>query len=370
MRSNTPSRRLVARIAAAAGVAAIASALAIGTALPANADAPASTTHGPVGHLNPSQFHGVNWADPRDNFANDAVIPSGLSASDTPAETYAKATQILQGFKHNLGANTVRLPVNPYSVGPDSAWWRDYQQVIKAANDLGFNVILSYWEGPGAKDDGIVDDYATWWPMWGTLTAEYQHNPHVYFEPMNEPHGYTQDAWVSLVTSWLSTYSTIPRDRVFVSGTGYSDHVNALCGIPALDGTYLALHDYGYWGTNSYAGWKADFASRIGDCASRTVLDEFGAPMTTDIDYSADATSSDAATNNSVAFMQAAADTVRQLGMGSVYWPGLRNGDTYSLETLQVSGSGAYSLTDSNRTGASLVEWSWGRGHVPPHPAY
>ncbi|HEY7413799.1 MAG TPA: hypothetical protein VH593_01290, partial [Ktedonobacteraceae bacterium] len=27
----------------------------------------------------PNQFKGVNWADPRDNYANDQVVPTGLS---------------------------------------------------------------------------------------------------------------------------------------------------------------------------------------------------------------------------------------------------------------------------------------------------
>ncbi|HLI01063.1 MAG TPA: hypothetical protein VKV06_09775, partial [Acidimicrobiales bacterium] len=68
--------------------------------------------------LDPGQFHGVNWADIRDNFASDPVIPSGLSTSYTSDQTYKIAHDILVGFKENLGANTVRLPVNPYSVGP------------------------------------------------------------------------------------------------------------------------------------------------------------------------------------------------------------------------------------------------------------
>ncbi|MGW1610718.1 hypothetical protein ACWCQZ_15130 [Streptomyces sp. NPDC002285] len=28
-----------------------------------------------------SDFRGVNWADPRDNYADDAVVPSGLSTT-------------------------------------------------------------------------------------------------------------------------------------------------------------------------------------------------------------------------------------------------------------------------------------------------
>ena len=38
-----------------------------------------------------SEFRGVNWADPRDNYADDEVVPSGLSAQDTYATTYRKA---------------------------------------------------------------------------------------------------------------------------------------------------------------------------------------------------------------------------------------------------------------------------------------
>jgi hypothetical protein len=50
-------------------------------ALPATA----SPTTGPVGT---SEFRGVNWADPRDNYASDAVVPSGLSTADDYATTY------------------------------------------------------------------------------------------------------------------------------------------------------------------------------------------------------------------------------------------------------------------------------------------
>jgi len=371
MPSATARRRLVrTRAASALAVAALAVGIAAPAATAVGHPSAGNATHTPSnrpGTLDPSQFKGVNWADPRDNFADDAVIPSGLLASDSPQTTYRKAHEILLGFRKNLGANTVRLPVNPYSVGTSSAWWPDYQQVVRAASRLGFKVVLGYWEGPGAEDDGIVDDPAAWWSMWRTLTTTYATSSNVYFEPMNEPHGYTEEQWTSLAASWLETFRAVPRDRVFVSGIGYSDHVNDLCADPALDGTYLALHDYGYWGTRTYAEWVDDLASRIGDCAGRTVLDEFGAPMTTGIDYTASSTASDADTNNSVSFMQAATDTVRRLHLGSVYWPGLRTGDTYSLESLTTT-HGHLALVDNNATGRALVEWGWGRGNRSPHP--
>lgn len=90
-----------------------------------------------------TQFKGVNWADPRDNFADDEVVLSGLSTSDTYAQTYTKASRVISAFRANLGANTVRLPINPYTV--NGRYWKSYRGVIDAASDKGFKVILSYW---------------------------------------------------------------------------------------------------------------------------------------------------------------------------------------------------------------------------------
>ena len=115
----------------------------------------------------PAQFQGANWADPRDNYAADAVVPSGLAVSDSYRTTYRKADGILAAFHGKLGANTVRLPINPASVG--TAWWNSYRGAIDAATDRGFKVILSYWESNTAKD-GRVDDAAAWQRMWRTVS--------------------------------------------------------------------------------------------------------------------------------------------------------------------------------------------------------
>src|SRR5882724_760247 len=68
-----------------------------------------------------NQFKGVNWADTRDNYNTGWVIPDGLSASDTNAQVYAIANTDVKAFQANLGANTVRLPINPPSVS--QSWW-------------------------------------------------------------------------------------------------------------------------------------------------------------------------------------------------------------------------------------------------------
>lgn len=317
--------------------------------------------------LDASRFHGVNWADPLDNFANGPVIPSGLSLGESYATTYRKAHQILRGFRHELGANTVRLPVNPYSVG--TTWWRSYRATIDAARHEGFSVILSYWEGTGSEKDGRVDNTAAWYGMWDTLTRVYQHQRGVYFEPMNEPYGYSSSEWQSLAASWVQRYTErgLLRDRIFVSGTGYNDHTNTVCTDPAFAGTYVSQHYYGYWGTHDEAAWSADLATRLGDaaCSSRTIIDEFGAPMTTGINYLASSTASDAETNNSVAFMHAVTATINDRRLGGVYWPGLRNGDSYSLTTLS-SLKNRLRLTVNSETGLALLKSAWGQDDAAP----
>jgi hypothetical protein len=343
-RHRTPPARsrVATRAAAAACLLAGTVAAVVGVRAPSAAAA-----------TNTSQFHGVNWADPRDNYADDPVVPSGLSTSDSYATVSAKAGAVIAGFQANLGANTVRLPVNPYSVnGP---FWNAYTGAIDAAAGKGFNVILSYWEGTAHKD-GLIDDTTAYWAMWQTITARYAGNARVYFEPMNEPFGYSASAWANLAAQWISTYPAVPKTRIFVSGSGFNDNVTSVCADSRLAGTFLSLHHYGFWNTSqtSYAGWVSDLRNRIGSCASRTVADEWGAPMTTGLNYNGPISG-----NYFIAYLQADTDTFRALGMGSVYWPGLRTGDTYSMETLHGSGTGL-TLTDNNATGVSRLRWTWG----------
>src|SRR3954452_15751364 len=195
MRKTPTGSRITPRLRAAFVAVAIA---AIGGTTIAGSPASAAPRH------DTTQFKGVNWADPRDNYADDPVVLSGLSLSDSYAQTYAKASRIISAFRANLGANTVRLPINPYTV--NGSYWKSYRGVIDAASAKGFKVIVSYWEGTGAQKDGFIDDEATYWPMWDTVVKAYKNHSHVYFEPMNEPHGYTESEWADIAAKWLQTY--------------------------------------------------------------------------------------------------------------------------------------------------------------------
>jgi hypothetical protein len=313
--------------------------------------AAAAPTTGPAGT---SEFRGVNWADPRDNYAADAVVPSGLNSADDYATTYRKATGIVLEFRHELKANTIRLPINPSSVGTD--WWRSYQGAINASVDNGFKVILSYWEANNAKD-GRVDDPAAYASMWDTVVKKYAKNPRVYFEPMNEPFGYSLDEWVGLTSSWLTRHSDIPRGRVVISGTGYNDNVTGVGAAPQLKGTLLSLHFYGFWASDTTeAAWLANLRPRIGSYGWRTIIDEAGSPMTIGLNYG------NHEGNVYTAYLGALTQTAREQGMGIVYWPGLRNGDSYSM-TTQVAEN---DLEVNSRSGLAQLQWGWGLVKTEP----
>jgi hypothetical protein len=337
----------------------IAVAAALLTAVAAPLPALAAPSTGPSGT---SEFRGVNWADPRDNYADDEVVPSGLSTADDYRATYAKASDIILEFRHEVGANTVRLPINPSSVGTD--WWESYQGAIDAAARHGFKVILSYWEGDEAKD-GRADDQAAFDAMWDTVVAEYGQNPDVYFEPMNEPFGYTLDEWVSLTSGWLDDHSDVPRKRVIISGTGYNDDVTGVGAAEELEGTLLSLHFYGFWANHTTEEeWKQNLLPRIGEYGWRTVVSEAGSPMTTGLNYGNHA--GDVYTS----YLGALTEVARDQGIGLVYWPGLRTNDAYTLTTLSADGE----LEVTNESGLAQIQWGWGLlkeeqlNDLPPAP--
>src|ERR1044072_697665 len=81
-----------------------------------------------------SDFKGLNWAYPNDNFADAYVIPSGLSTADNYSAVQTKSENILNAFQQG-GANTVRLPINPYTVS--NSWWSAYTGAIDKATSKG-----------------------------------------------------------------------------------------------------------------------------------------------------------------------------------------------------------------------------------------
>ncbi|MFF9809085.1 ricin-type beta-trefoil lectin domain protein [Streptomyces coeruleorubidus] len=309
-----------------------------------------------------SKFQGVNWARVGDNFIQGAVVPEGLNSSDSYDVVKAKANAILGGFQSTLGANTVRLPINTHSV-PGTTWGDKYTGAIDAATAKGFKVILSYWEDEAASG-GRITNMAAFNSMWDSVIGKYGSNSLVYFEPMNEPHGYSATDWANVAAKWITDRPSVPKNRIIVSGHDYNDYVTTVCADSRLDGTYLSLHHYAFnQSAKTYDGFVTDLKSKVGTCGARTILDEFGAPMDTGLNYN-DATSTD----NFVRYLRADTDSVRSLGMGAVYWPALGGKPTegrtdghdwYSLFDLKGSGTNL-ALGVRNISGIDRLKYAWG----------
>jgi len=294
---------------------------------------------------NTAGFKGLNWADPNDNFSSGNVVPTGLSASDDYATSQSKANNILAAFQQQ-GANTIRIPINTYTVS--GSWWNSYTGAIDAATSKGMNVILGYWEPSGGN--GTVPDLTAFWNMWQAVANKYGGTSNIYFEIFNEPHGYSVSDLNNLYAQWLGKYTSVPAARVLLDGAGYATDVNDVGADSRLSGCLLSYHNY-TWFNNSLttsADWEG--AVQTINYPSRTIMTEFGIPMTTGNNYLGAPGS-----NRDIAYLQGITNQLRSGSMGGVYWPGLRAGDSYSLLTLNGT-----TLTVNDQSGLSRVQYAWG----------
>jgi hypothetical protein len=304
----------------------------------------------------PAQFHGVNWADPDDNFITGPNIPVGLAQADSYATTYAKATTILKGFQ-SLGVNTVRFGINTATTS--STWWNSYTAAFDAATALGMNVIICPW-----LQDGTISDTTSFYQMWDTVISKYGGSSNFYFDIMNEPYAMSASQLTSTATTWLARYPSVPRGRVIVPGL-YADQ--DLCPVgedSALDGTLLSIHIYGMFGDShtTEAAWVSDFEGELCGYESRAVLTEFGVPMNTGVNYDGPRDGT-----NDISYLYAITDTVRGMGMGSVLWTGVKGTtqtsgpgpcENASCAITTLSSNGTVSVT--NQSGLDRLQYGWG----------
>ncbi len=309
-----------------------------------------------------NSFRGMNWAVLGDNFKTVPLVIQGLSSSDSYSTVQAKANALYDDMASTMGVNTVRLPINTHTVG--TTWWSNYRGAIDAATARGWKVILAYWED-GAASGGRITNTAAWNSMWATVVSQYSGNSLVYFEPMNEPHGYTSTEWRNLAAGWLSTHSSANQGRVLIGGTGYSQDLRDICNDSRFNSTKLSFHHYAFfYSAMTYDAFLTHIQTRLGNCASRAVMTEFGAAMHTGLNY-ADANSTD----NFVRYLRAIAQVMRNNQMGGTYWPALGGKvtagtgspgyDGYSMFVFSGSGTNL-NLTIRNQSGADRVRYGWG----------
>jgi hypothetical protein len=348
-------------IAAAVSAFLFASALAFAApaASPASADTP----------LDPSQFHGVTWSRLGDNFTADPLVLQGLNGSDSYSTTYSKADAQFTAYQNELGANTVRLPMNPAT-----AQIASYYAIIDAAVAHGFKVVLTYWsqDGTNMVSSSLLP---AWDQMWDTVSAHYETNPLVYFDPINEPIGFTTPQWLDFAAAFIARENSngIPSSRLFIEGAqadggGWGTDLRPLCNDARFDGVYLAMHRYAFpYGSRTYADWVNDITTYMGNCSSRTVIEEFGVSADTGTDFHATPSGT---TDKEVAFLHAITDVIRQYHLGSI-WCHTIGGRTSSPDHDTLDNQRLFSAFDTtstsnvplwtpNTTAVDLLEYAWG----------
>jgi hypothetical protein len=304
-----------------------------------------------------NQFRGVNWGDARDNFQSGILYVSGLSSSDTYASAFAVGDAIMSQFVSKVGANAVRLPINEATV---SQYWSTYTGAIDAVLAKGM-VVFCYWDS--AKSNKPPDMNA-FWNMWKTVVDKYGGNDKAYFEVFNEPNMYSKTDLRDLYYSWLTRFSTIPKGRVILDGTGNAQNVPDVGGDSRLDGCLLAVHDYSFFGSESMTSesqWADHIKGSVGSYADRTLCTEWGGPMSPGskngksydyLDYSK------SPSNYFEAYIRGISSQLRSWNMGSFYWPGLRDGDWYSMTIKNGSGANI-TLSIPNQSGLDRLHYAW-----------
>lgn len=374
----------------------------------------APVAHGPAhatATADTSAFKGANWSDAVDNYSASPLVLSGITAGDDYSTIKSKAGPILDSFRA-IGANTVRLPVNACTViGPASnspctagspASWAAYKGAIDAATDRGMKVVLAYWEEhPNPKQHTGRVDEPNWDAMWSRVIADYAAQPLVYFEPMNEPYGYTDLDWENLAVTWLGHHTDAPRSRVLIGGAGYDERTDVVGQDVRLNGTMLSLHVYDYVGNKGQGcDQTSDFAQfEYSQCVAqiagasttpatkgRTVITEFGSWTTARNDdnqpanrpgYNYDSYQ-DQPTNNptgdpqsnrdpKIGYLAAVTNFAHDNHIGTIYWPGyegtpmgsnpfVNNG--YAVERGLRYGSQALGV--NNKSALDRLQYAWG----------
>jgi len=303
-----------------------------------------------------SQFRGVNWADKRDNFVSDVLVLSGMSLSDNYQSASVVADRVIGQFQELFGTNSVRIPVNEPTI---LKFWDTYTGVIDMGLSKG-RIVMGYW-GP-AQPSG-PKNMNDWWSMWAKIVEKYGDHPNAYFEIFNEPHMYSKDELRNLYATWLEKFPDVPRDHILLDGSGLAWNVPDIADDPRFEGCLFAVHEYTFWNMSitTEQGWKNSFKGKVGKYADRTVCTEWGGAMGPGekngvhydyMDYN------QPPNNYFTAYIRGMSDQLREWEMGSFYWPGLRDGDWYSM--TKRSGEGAnIKLEIVNQSGVDRMKMAW-----------
>ncbi|HEX3624496.1 MAG TPA: cellulase family glycosylhydrolase [Verrucomicrobiae bacterium] len=293
-------------------------------------------------HADTSWVRGGNWADDGDNFQTGIIYPTGITSSTTTTQAKAVADTIAADDA-SAGINFVRIGINPATI---SGNWSVVQAYVNELIADGMTVDLAFWTSSSSV--GTVTNESAWQSMWETVDGVYHGNNSVYYEPINEPHGYASETVLGTdVYSPFLGFVSKAQNHIILDGQNTADDVTQVGADSRYTGCLLGLHIYpSWWGKyTTESGWEGAVSAHVGSYASRTIMTEMGAPATTGLNY--DASSG----NVNVCFIRGVCQENRSLSMGFAYWPSHRANDTFRLFTSIGGGVTNPSLIDQLESG-------------------
>ena len=238
----------------------------------------------PAQAFSTSWVHGGNWAS-ADGIITDIQYPIGISSSTTPTQAAAVADTVASDL-NGIGVNFVRIPINPATVSRPGNDWTVEQALVNELIHDGMTVDLCCfyvdWE-----NSGTITNLNWWETMWTTVDGVYGNNTSVYYEPINEPHGYSTNDLEIIYQDFLNLNLTKGQGSYILDGTGYADHVATLGGWLS-DNKYsclLAVHDYPFWmssNNHTVSAWQSQLSGEVGNYSSRTIMTEMGGIQSAD----------------------------------------------------------------------------------------
>ena len=258
---------------------------------------------------NTSWARGGNWATSGGDPYN-MVYPDGITSSTTTTQAAAVAHTIA-GDYNSIGLNFVRISVDPATV---SGGWAVVQAYVNqlVADGMYVDICCSYID----QSTGVMPNESTWESMWKTVDGVYSGNTNVYYEPINEPWGYSATSLESIYTTFLG-FINKSQGHIILGGTRYEDHVTAIGADSSFNNCLLAVHDYPFWEPyTSDSAWSTDLYDRVYPYQGRTIMTEMGAVTTSGLDYL------DPSSNSNICFVQGMCNQcVSWGGMGTVWFP-------------------------------------------------
>lgn len=286
-------------------------------------------------HADTSWAHGGNWAATGGLVTNIIMLPDGMNIGETPAQATNLADTIARDYI-GVGINFVRFPVNPATVS--SGNWAADQAAINELIADGLTVDICCWYIDDTGGTGLIPNMTTWEDMWKTVDAVYKNNNMVYYEPINEPYGYSLSGLEGVYTTFLGFIGK-SQNHIILGGTGYEDHVTGIGGDSSFNNCLLAVHDYAGWGNHTTdAAWSTDLYDRVYPYQGRTIMTEFGSATSTGLNY---ATANSG--NNDICFTRGMCNQCRSWGgMGLTWFPATQNDSANNKRMFNGPGQGLF----------------------------